>query len=320
MKLSKEAQLNMYEVMLRIRAFEMKARELFLNGQLPGFLHLYPGEEAVAVGVCSNLRNTDQICSTHRGHGHCIAKGMETKYMMAELYAKTTGYCHGKGGSMHIADPNRGVLGANGIVGAGLPISVGAGFAMNYLKRDDVVVVFFGDGASNRGTVHEAMNMAAVYNLPIIFVCENNEVAMYTRRENFQKIQDISVRAAGYGFEGFTCDGNDVEKVCKITQEAVEKARSGGGPTLLEFKTWRQLGHTLGDKEQYRTAAEKAAWLEKDPIPRYEATLLESGAATQEELDQIREKIAKEIDDAVQFAVDSPVPDVSELTVGVYAD
>lgn len=204
MKIKKETQLDMYEMMYRIRTFEMKARELFLNGQLPGFLHLYPGEEAVATGVCANLRKTDQICSNHRGHGHCIAKGGETKRMMAELYGKTTGYCHGKGGSMHIADPELGILGANGIVGAGFPIGVGAAFAMKYRKTDDVTVVFFGDGASDRGTAHEVMNMAALYDLPIIFVCENNGVAFTTRQEFHQKIKDISVRAQAYGFEGYT--------------------------------------------------------------------------------------------------------------------
>jgi len=310
----------MYEMMLRIRTFEMKARELFLAGQLPGFLHLYPGQEAIATGVCANLLPTDQICSTHRGHGHCIAKGGKTRLMMAELYGKATGYCGGKGGSMHIADPDLGILGANGIVGAGLPIALGAAFAMKYKKTKDVSVVFFGDGASNSGRVHEAMNMAALYDLPLIFVCENNGVAFMTRQEYHQKIDDISVRAAGYGFEGITADGNDVLEVYELTNQAVEKARNGGGPTLLEFKSWRQLGHTLGDKELYRTAKEKEDWLKKDPIPRFAAVLLENNTAGQEDLAQIEQKIIAEIDEAVQFSIDSPLPELSTLVAGVYAE
>ena len=320
MNIDKKLQLDMYEMMFRIRSFEMKARELFLNGKLPGFLHLYPGEEAVATGVCANLTPTDQICSTHRGHGHCIAKGGETKKMMAELYAKTTGYCQGKGGSMHIADPDLGILGANGIVGAGMPIAVGAAFAMKYRKTKDVTVVFFGDGASNRGTFHEALNMASLYNLPVIFVCENNEVAMYTRQQYHQKIKDVSKRAVGYDIEGFTYDGNDVLAVYEAAKTAVEKARNNGGPTLLEFKTWRHLGHTLGDKEKYRTAEEKEEWLKKDPIPRFEAYLQDSKIAAKKELEAIRDKVAVEIDEAVQFGIDSPHPALSDLTVGVYAD
>lgn len=320
MSADKEKQLDMYEMMFRIRSFEMKARELFLNGQLPGFLHLYPGEEAIATGVCANLTPKDQICSTHRGHGHCIAKGGETKRMMAELYAKTTGYCHGKGGSMHIADPDLGILGANGIVGAGMPIAVGAAYAMKFRKTNDVTVVFFGDGASNRGTFHEALNMASLYNLPVIFVCENNDVGMYTRQKYHQKIKDVSKRAVGYDIEGFTYDGNDVLEVYTAAKTAIDKARSGGGPTLLEFKTWRQLGHTLGDKEEYRTAEEKEAWLKKDPIPRFEEVLLKKKIVTEQDLEAIRAKVTLEIDEAVQFGIDSPHPDLIELTVGVFAD
>jgi len=311
---------GMYEMMFRIRTFEMKARELFLAGQLPGFLHLYAGQEAIATGVCTHLRDDDQIVSTHRGHGHLIAKGGRTDKMMAELYAKNTGYCHGKGGSMHIADPDIGILGATGIVGAGMPIGLGAAFAMKYRGQDNVTVVFFGDGGSNRGTVHEAMNMSALYNLPLIFVCENNGVGFSTVQKLHQKIEDISVRAAGYGFEGFTADGNDALEVYEVTGRAIEKARNGGGPTLLEFKTWRILGHTLGDKELYRTAEEKAEWAKKDPIPRLSKHMLENGIANQAEVDRIEQKIIKEIDDAVQFAIESPVPDASELMVGVYAD
>lgn len=320
MEISKEISLNLFEMMFRIRSFEMKARELFLAGKLPGFLHLYPGEEAIATAVCAQLTNQDQICSNHRGHGHLIAKGGETRRMMAELYGKSTGYCHGKGGSMHIADPELGILGANGIVGAGLPIAVGSGFAQKYNHTKDVTVVFFGDGASNRGTFHEAVNMASLYNLPVIFICENNAVAMYTRQEFHQKIKDVSVRAVGYDIEGATGDGNNVLEVYEMAGKAIEKARNGGGPTLLEFKTWRQLGHTLGDKEAYRTKEEKDAWLKKDPIPRYEKYLLDQQIASEEEIQNVKNKIELEIEEAVQFGIDSPLPKAEELLDGVFVE
>lgn len=319
MKLERDRLLAMYTRMVMIRKFEEAARDNYIAGEMPGFLHLYIGEEAIATGVCENLTNSDQITSTHRGHGHCIAKGGDVKLMMAELYGKIDGYCLGKGGSMHIADRDLGILGANGIVGAGSPIAVGAAFAQRYMKTKDVTVAFFGDGASNRGTQHEAMNMASNWNLPVVFVVENNGFGLYTSQKTHQNITDISVRAQAYGIRGVTGDGNDLMQVYEISKEAIEQCREGKGPVLLEFKTWRHMGHFVGDAGAYKEEAEQKYWLnERDPITNFGKYLIGEGEATQQDLDDLQAKAAADIDAAVEFARNSPYPDVSTMLDGTY--
>ena len=309
-----------YRKMVLIRKFEMCASKLFAQNKLPGFLHLYVGEEAVATGVCSALEVTDYITSTHRGHGHLIAKGGDVKKMMAELFAKETGYCKGKGGSMHIADRDKGILGANGIVGAGIPIATGAAFASKYKGDGRVAVSFFGDGAANRGTFHEALNMAAAFKLPAVFVCENNLFAISVCARYHMAISDISDRAAAYGMQGYSIDGNDVELVYETTKAAVERARRGEGPTLIECKTWRHRGHYEGDPDDYRTAEEKAEWMQKDPIERLAKRLIEEGICTQAELDAIASDADKLLAEAIDEAEAAPVPSVSALMADIYKE
>lgn len=270
MNIAKEAMMDMYLRMVRIREFENKAQSLFAEGKIPGFVHLYLGEEAVATGVCECLRDDDYITSTHRGHGHIIAKGGDLKYMMAELFGKATGYCKGKGGSMHIADRDRGILGANGIVGAGHNIAVGAGLSASYRGTDQVCACFFGDGATNQSTFHEGLNMAAIWNLPVVFVCENNNYGISMSQTRHQAIKDVSDRAAAYGMPGIAVDGNDVMAVYEAASEAVARARKGQGPTLIECKTYRHRGHFEGDPSVYKPKDEQAEWLKKDPIPATE--------------------------------------------------
>ncbi len=319
MEISKEMLLGMYRKMLTIRRFEERAAELYAAGRMPGFVHLYVGEEAVVTGVCASLSDKDFITSTHRGHGHVIAKGGKTDLMMAELYGRVTGYCKGKGGSMHIADVDLGILGANGIVGAGQPISVGAAFACKYKKTDDVAVCFFGDGASNRGTFHEAMNMASSFKLPVVFVCENNMYGISNYQKHHMNISDIADRAGAYGVPGVSVDGNDVIAVYEAASEAVARARRGDGPSIVECKTWRQRGHFEGDPAKYKDPEEQKAWLAKDPIPRIEAKLIELGMATQADIDAMRAKVEEEIEAAVKFAEDSPEPGDDELLTDVWA-
>ncbi len=320
MDLNKEQLLDMYKKMSTIRAFESKAVELFAAGQIPGFVHLYLGEEAVACGVCANLTDKDFIASTHRGHGHLIAKGGNINMMMAELFGRSTGYCRGKGGSMHIADVDLGILGANGIVGAGMPIATGAAFACKYKETDAVAVAFFGDGASDRATFHESLNMASIWKLPIVFVCENNGWAISNSQETHQNITDISDRASGYGIPGVSVDGNDVVAVYEATQAAVARARQGDGPTLIECKTWRWRGHFEGDPGAYKDPADQEDWLTKDPIPRLEKNLIKLKYASQAELDAIKAAIEADVAGAIKFAEESPVPDPKELFTDVYAD
>lgn len=309
-----------YRKMVLIRKFEMCASKLFAQNKLPGFLHLYVGEEAVATGVCSALEVTDYITSTHRGHGHLIAKGGDVKKMMAELFAKETGYCKGKGGSMHISDRDKGILGANGIVGAGIPIATGAAFASKYKGDGRVAVSFFGDGAANRGTFHEALNMAAAFKLPAVFVCENNLFAISVCARYHMAISDISDRAAAYGMPSYSIDGNDVELVYETTKAAVERARRGEGPTLIECKTWRHRGHYEGDPDDYRTAEEKAEWMQKDPIERLAKRLIEEGICTQAELDAIASDADKLLAEAIDEAEAAPVPSVSALMADIYKE
>lgn len=322
MKLSNNKLLDLYEMMYRIRRFELRAKDVFLAGEMPGFIHIYAGEEAIATGVCSILEPKDQICSTHRGHGHCIAKGGRTDLMFAELLGKEAGYCKGKGGSMHISNPELGILGANGIVGAGMPIAVGAAFEMMYDKTGAVSVVFFGDGASNRGTFHEALNMASIWKLPVVFVCENNQFAQFTRQTYHMNISDISVRGVAYGIEGVSVDGNDLLAVREAAEKAVKKARDGEGPTLITCNTWRHFGHYVGDPEVYRTKEEKAVWEapDQDPIPRFEKYLTECGSATAEDCAKIHEKIDQEIEDAIAFAKVSPYPPAEDLLKGTFVE
>lgn len=318
--MEKSLMVESYRKMVLIRKFEMCASKLFAQNKLPGFLHLYVGEEAVATGVCSALEVTDYITSTHRGHGHLIAKGGDVKKMMAELFAKETGYCKGKGGSMHISDRDKGILGANGIVGAGIPIATGAAFASKYKGDGRVAVSFFGDGAANRGTFHEALNMAAAFKLPAVFVCENNLFAISVCARYHMAISDISDRAAAYGMPGYSIDGNDVELVYETTKAAVERARRGEGPTLIECKTWRHRGHYEGDPDDYRTAEEKAEWMQKDPIERLAKRLIEEGICTQAELDAIASDADKLLAEAIDEAEAAPVPSVSALMADIYKE
>ncbi|NCO28032.1 MAG: pyruvate dehydrogenase (acetyl-transferring) E1 component subunit alpha [Caldiserica bacterium CG02_land_8_20_14_3_00_36_38] len=309
MQHDKEFLIGFYRTMVRIRNFELKAEELFLQAKLPGFIHLYIGEEAIATGAMANLRKDDYITSTHRGHGHMIAKGADVKKMMAELYGKETGYCKGKGGSMHIADVSIGVLGANGEVAGGLPIAVGAGMAIKMQKKDSVVISFFGDGASNRGAFHEALNWASVYRLPVIFLNENNQFASTERVTETTSVQNIADRAVGYNIPGVIVDGNDVMAVYEVVKEAVDRARSGGGPTLIEAKTYRIKGHFVGDPVLYRNESEVNEKWQFEPISRFESTLFEMGIITDAEKESIWKQAEQEIKNAVNFAEKSKYPE-----------
>ena len=316
---TKQKLTEMLSKMVEIRLFEEKVFELYAQNLVPGTIHLYLGEEAVAVGVCSALNKDDYITSTHRGHGHCIAKGAELKRTMAEILGKKTGYCKGKGGSMHIADFSIGMLGATAVVGAGIPIAVGAGLSVKLRRTDQVVACFFGEGASNQGTFHEGINMAATWKLPVIFVCENNLYAMGTRQSRVMAIENIADRAKGYGIPGIAVDGNDVLAVYEATQKAVEKARKGEGPTLIECKTYRHKGHSRVDAAKYRPKEEVEEWLAKDPIKRLKEKLLQTNALTKAEIQQIEKQVSAEIEEVVNFALESPYPSPEEALDDVYA-
>jgi len=306
--------------MKKIREFETKAAELFAEGRIPGFVHLYIGEEAVATGVSANLKDSDYITSTHRGHGHIIAKGGDLKYMFAELFGRVTGYCKGKGGSMHIADADKGILGANGIVGAGHNIAVGAGLSSKYRGTDQVCVCFFGDGSTNQGTFHESLNMASIWKLPVIFVCENNLYGISMHQSRHQAIQDVADRAVAYNIPGVVVDGNDVLAVYEAANEAIDRARNGQGPTLIECKTYRHRGHFEGDPTVYRDKEEVQEWLEKDPILRLINYMLENNVATEDDIKNINKEIASEIDEAIKFAEESPFPPVEAAVEDIYTD
>ena len=320
MALKKEEMLDLYRKMRTIREFEETVSKHFSQGEIPGFVHLYMGEEAVATGVCANLEKQDYIASTHRGHGHGIARGANINKMMAEIFGRIDGQCKGKGGSMHIADIGLGFLGANGIVGAGLPLAVGAAFAAKYMKTNGVAICFFGDGSSNRGTFHESLNMASIQKLPVVFVNENNMYGISMCQARHQNITDIADRGAAYGIPGIVVDGNDVMAVYEAAQEAVKRARAGGGPVLVECKTYRQHGHFEGDACIYRSDEELNSWKAKDPLPRFANRLQELKMATAAEIKQIDTEVIKVITDAVEFAKNSPVPSVDELTTDVYCD
>ena len=320
MTLPAQDQLEIYRKMVTIRQFETLAGQLHADQKLPGFIHLSIGQEASAAGVCSCLRADDYLTTTHRGHGHMIAKGADLNKMVAELFGKRGGYCKGKGGSMHIADFDLGILGANGVVAGGLPIVAGAGFSIKLRRTDQVAVCFFGDGAANRGPVHEVMNLAAVWKLPVIFVVENNQYASTTPFEQALAIETISVRAAAYGMPGTAVDGNDVLAVWSATQAAVERARRGGGPTLLENKTYRLRGHFEGDPQKYRTPAEVDQWqTQNDPVDRFERTLVQTGVLSAETRQKIKEDVAQRLEAAVAFAEESPHPEPAEALDDLWA-
>ncbi len=319
MELSRDKMLGMYRQMLRIRYFENRISQLFAEGVLPGFVHLYLGQEAVAVGACSALNDDDYITSTHRGHGHIIAKGGKLDRAMAELHGKRTGYNKGKGGSMHMAHTELGILGANGIVGGGIPIATGAGLSTKMRGTKQVAIAFFGDGASNQGTFHESINLASAFDLPVIYVCENNLYGVGTRQSRVRKIDDIADRAVGYGIPGVIVDGNDVLEVYERTAEAVQRARRGEGPTLIECKTYRWHTHFEGEPDTYRPPEEVAEWKAKEPITRFEEYLKHEKIATAEELDTIQHEVVNELEAAVKFAQSSPEPELYEALEDVYA-
>lgn len=327
MLLSPEKLLDMYYKMCLIRAFEDRVHELFAQGKIPGFVHLYAGEEAVAVGVVANLKRGDYITSTHRGHGHCIAMGVDIKGMMAELFGKKTGTCRGKGGSMHIADFDVGMLGANGIVGAGAPLAVGAALALKYKGTDNVVVCFAGDGAQNQGAVLESLNLAAIWKLPVIFVVEDNQYAISLRSLTSTTLQprvstarSVAERAIGFGIPSVTVDGQDVLAVYEAAKAAVERARRGEGPSLLDCKTYRFYGHFEGDPMVYRSKEEIEEWKKRDPILIFKEKLLRMSVATEGILNDIWAKAVKEVEEAIRFAEESPYPEPNEAYTDVFTD
>jgi TPP-dependent pyruvate/acetoin dehydrogenase alpha subunit len=321
--LNKELLLDLYHTMVRIRMFEEGVRDLALKNEIPGFVHVSIGEEASATGVCAALRPTDRITSTHRGHGHLIAKGGRLAGMMAEIYGKRTGYCKGKGGSMHIVDFSIGILGANGIVGAGLPIATGSALASVITGRDDVTACFFGDGASNEGTFHEALNLAAVWKLPVVFVCENNGFGEFTPAQTVTSVRDIAQRAQAYGIPGVIVNGNDVIEVYRYASEAAARARAGEGPTLIECKTYRWEGHVVGEQAflgaaGYRQQQEIDEWKKRCPLIRFRKYAAESGKINSAELKRIDDETAAELEAAVKFARESPMPDPAEVSQDLY--
>ncbi|MDL2218546.1 thiamine pyrophosphate-dependent dehydrogenase E1 component subunit alpha [Christensenellaceae bacterium OttesenSCG-928-M15] len=319
MEYNKTQLLKFFETMCNIRYFEESVEKNFLAGRIPGFVHLYINEEAIATGVCGALKDTDYIESTHRGHGHCIAKGANIERMMAEIYGKQEGLCKGKGGSMHIADFSVGMLGANGVVGGGFNLATGAALSAKLLGKDDVSVVFFGDGASNRGTFHEAANMASAWKLPVIFALEMNCWASTTPYRTTTAVEDISDRAAGYNMPREIVDGSDVMAVYEATMRAVERARNGEGPTFLEFKTYRVKGHFVGDPEMYRTREEVQERFETlDPLKHFRKKYVQEGAFTEEELDAVHAKAKQTIADALAYAEKGTYPDESELFNDLY--
>ena len=306
--------------MYLIRRFEEKAEECYMRGLIHGTMHLSIGQEASAVGACMSLTDDDKITSTHRGHGHCVAKGAEVSRMFAEFFGKETGYCRGRGGSMHIADVEKGNLGANGIVGGGIPIAVGAALAAKRLGTKAVTVCFFGDGANNEGAFHEALNIASVWKLPVVFVCENNKYGMSTSTERSTAVKQIATRAIAYDMPGESVDGNDFSAVAQAVDHAVKRARNGDGPSLIENITYRWRGHSRSDRNRYRTKEEIAAWQEKDPIARMRLMLTEHGIVDADKIETIENEVEQIIEAAITFAVESPDPMPSDATNYVYTD
>ena len=305
--------------MMRIRAFELRVLDLFEEKLVRGSAHPYIGMEAIAVGVCSALEPQDFITSTHRGHGHCIAKGLELPRMMAEILGRETGYCKGKGGSMHITAMEHGMLGADAIVGGSSALGVGAAYALRLQGKDAVVVVFFGDGASNQGLFHEAANLASVLSVPVVFVCENNQFAISTPVQRSTSVPDIAVRAAGYGFPGVVCDGNDVLAVRAAAVTAVARARAGEGPTLIEAKSYRIGAHSAATKTDPRSEEELGPWRKKDPILRLSRVLRDEHGLPESRLAELEEQARADVEAATQFALDSPRPAAEAAFEDVYA-
>ncbi len=324
MDIEKDALMTMLRRMMLIRRFDETVKELVQRGELVGAAHCYIGEEAVAVGACAALRDDDYITGNHRSHGHPIAKGGDVRRAMAELLGKSTGYCKGKGGSMHLADFDIGILGESGIVASALPVAVGAAMGSRMQGHDRVVVSFFGDGASNQGACHEAMNLASIWKLPVIFLCENNQYAVTTHFSDVVAVENISDRSTAYDMPGVLVDGQDVMAVYETVHHAVERGRAGDGPTLVEARTYRFEDHSEGLgrilREPYRTDEEVDAWRERDPITIHERTLLERQIATQDEIDVLRAEVAAAIEDALEFARESPYPAPEDLVVDMYAD
>lgn len=316
--MEKERAIRIYDMMQKIRAFEEKAYKLFEENKLRGSVHLYTGQEAIAATICSSLDKEDYITSTHRGHGHCIAKGARLDMALAELMGKATGYCKGRGGSMHIADLTKGNLGANAIVGGGIPIAAGAALAQKLQKKAHVSVSFFGDGASNEGTFHEALNFAGVQKLPVIFICENNGFGISVPLAQSTSVEDISLRAQGYNMPGVIVDGNDVLAIDEAFLLAKERALAGDGPTLIEAKTYRWRGHWTGDPEPYRSRADVEEWKKKDAVLRFGKYIVSQQYATPDELDKIKDAAYAEMEAAAEFALNSPEPDPATVMDDVF--
>lgn len=306
--------------MLTIRQFDTKAGQYFADGEIPGFVHLYIGEEAVATGTCAALDPDDLISSTHRGHGHCIAKGLDPELMMAELFGKRDGYCNGKGGSMHIADVESGMLGANGIVGAGPPLATGAALSIDYQDRDQIAIAFLGDGAVAQGQVHEAINMASTWDLPAIYLIENNHYGEATAVEDQHNVSQLSDTAQAYDIPGVTVDGMDVTAVAEAVSEARKRARAGDGPTLIEAETYRYNGHYEGDEQNYRTEEELEQWKQRDAIDTFRDRLIDRGELTEDEFEEMQASVEATIDDAIEYAQNSEYPAPEEAYDDMFAE
>lgn len=308
----KEA-IKLYREMIKIRLFENKIDFLFSRGMVFGTSHLYIGQEAVAVGACAAIREKDLVSSTHRGHGHALSKGISAKLLMAELLGRATGLCKGKGGTQHFSCLEKGFLGTNGITGGAIPIATGAALAVKMKNTGQVVLSFFGDGATNKGDFHEALNMGSIWKLPIVYICENNLYGMSGSVFEMTNVKNLAERSASYGIPGIIVDGNDVLAVKEAVFKAVEKARKGGGPALIECKTYRQCGHSKNDPREYRTREEEKEWLEKDPIKLFKEKILSEKIADSRELEEIEKIVEKEIEEAADFAMQSPWPQEEEL-------
>ncbi|MCJ7700663.1 MAG: thiamine pyrophosphate-dependent dehydrogenase E1 component subunit alpha [Anaerolineales bacterium] len=317
---SKEQLARFFRQMTLVREFELRAIEERRGGLIPGFIHSCVGQEATAVGACEALTKEDVITSTHRGHGHLLGKGGDPKFMMAELAARSPGYCLGRGGSLHISDFDIGILGANGIVGGGFPAAVGAALAFQMRREERVSLTFFGDGAINQGTFHESANLAGLWILPVIFFCENNLYGEGTPQHKQAPIRDLAIRAEGYGFPGVIVDGNDVVAVYQAVKAARERALSGEGPTLIEAKTYRFRGHYEGDPMIYRLPGELEEWQKRDPVPGFRKRLIELEIISEGELEEIMGSVQQQLDEAVEFAANAPIPVAEEALQGVYAD
>lgn len=309
---------QLFATMALIRAFETRVSELYRDGEIPGFVHTSLGQEAVAAGVGRALQDDDYIATTHRGHGHCLARGMEVDSMMAELFARGAGICHGKGGSMHVADPAHGVLGANAIVGASLPLAVGAGMSSKHLRQGRVAVAFFGEGAVNQGAFHEAVNLAAIWDLPVLLVCENNIYAEFSDSRTLTRVPAVVDRCGAYGIEAQTVDGNDVAAVAALTAEAAALCRAGDGPFLIEAETYRWHGHYEGDAQPYKPEEEATGWRERDPLEVSTARLTGSGEASAEELDLVRAEALAQVEASIERARTLPAPDPEEAYADVF--